>query len=241
MVVFIFVRRFWVMQENNGYQFYLCEAELKHLIDALISWYATKYTKHFLYGDMSFEDLLSSLTQPEALFLQGVYRSSGEEINLGDGQHFEESFQVKVPFKRDINAYYKITANRKTGIVSENSQRNLGIEYNKNLTIEELAKEARIARPDLDFSNLEDLLRTHNKDLKLREAILLVVVNDLLCNRFSNSCTAFTIARLFANEMQKELGVCLDLKTMDKMINSAYNVESNVEHVDDDKTLNKCI
>lgn len=228
--------------------------ELQDLIDSIVTWYELKYPERTMREEssniqdlseiMNFEQLEYRLNENQKYFLKCSYRAKSffsvanydEQMQITDYEvHIGMSIYKNAPstldekclFNRGVKPYFLISANSETGEVNVHSIFEY-LEVN-SITLEELLKYFRQnLKKQLDFSELEQTLFLHEKDMELRKLILQLTALKMLYSEKTIPEHGYVRAKLFIEEFNKYiLNLNLDTKDIDKIMFTDYKKDNS--------------
>ena len=241
----------------NGYNLCIDVKDIQSLIDNLTSWYEIKYPDRVLNEsldiseikdvvklseNMSFKQLLYRLSYKQLDFIECVYRShSGGQSIIQDsnGNYLGKENNIIIFLKQKnvengVNIgeknnfpYIMVIANSITGKVKNINQLE-NIIGNNNINIEQLWHLLIKKYYDkLDCTELFNCLRNHSYDIELRNKILQLVVLKLFYSKNTTPENGYKRALIFIEEFNENLGINLNSKEIDEII-EIINLDKNI-------------
>ena len=232
---------------RQGYYKFSDVKWLQETIDFIALWYEIKYPENELdyhsgirYAginnvpklskEMTFNQLLYRLPHVAVDLILCKYRGTGgslkpvydNEGNLIDIESYVYMFiKGKDCFGKTLHKL--VRANDETGILEKDCD-NLDSE---NMTLEDLLEEFEQQKHDnFDFSELKEVVDTHNKDLELRNIILQLVALKLLYSNKTNPEYGYIRAQRFIDEFNKKIpNLNLSSEQIEKIMSTDYCVD----------------
>ena len=232
----------------NGYNPCIDIKNLQSLIDTLTNWYEIKYPDRLLNEsidileindvvelskNMSFEQLLYRLSYKQLDFIKCIYRSynCGQTVIRDKNNNYlgmENNIIIYLRKKSvesddtseviNKNHYIKVVANSNTGKIKNISQ----LEYiiGDNITnIQQLfILLIENYHDQIDCTGLRNCIKNHNDDIELRNKILQLVLLKLLYSKNTTPQNGYKRALMFIEEFNKNLGINLNSKEIDEII-----------------------
>lgn len=202
---------------EEGYRIYISPEEMEKLIDFITNWYEMKYP------------------EKELMYYEGIIASDVKNIpRISENMNFNQllyrlSHDLVQLFKCDYRYSYSIDINYETGVVDKYFLEQMNIPSEKEITIDELLEKLDINdnETDIDYEEVETLVRDHNLDLELREKILSFAALKILYSKNTTPERGYERSKRFINEFNKKIpDLNLSMSTIDEIINRDYNVYS---------------
>lgn len=232
----------WIKKAiNNGYHLYIDIDEIQDMINKITCWYEFKYPEHEfeceegiihanfkniknLSQEMNFKQLCYRLFNKQLCLMECNYRSVGgssKPIYNELGEIIDFKSFIHIPIKNKITNYESSIQSSPSGIIENN---------NKNITLDQLLILLKENNNNLDLKRLEECIFDHNCDLDLRNQIFQLVALKLIYSNNTSAEYGYKRAKLFTNEMNKNLNLNLNTIEMDNIVSNFCSFTNTKEN-----------
>jgi len=234
---------------DKGYNIYSNIDEIFELIDTIVNWYIFKYSENKIimseekYNDRDFLIVVQkdySYRKIESLdkhmgYLELLSRISQNLIPLIEGWYHDKNnfFDISLSYKNTMVEYKKnYEIDSYDGSIHRYDVRDIETDFKiKCASIEELVK-YKDEYKDIDFSDPENVVMTHNLNIELRYKIFELIYFRLFSSS-KNIAVNYIRATKFKEEFNKYIRD-LDLKFDEEAIYETYPFKSKIGYILDD-------
>lgn len=207
---------------EKGYRNFISPEEMEKLINFITNWYEIKYP------------------EKELMYYEGIITNDVRCVpRISENMEFNQLFyrlsnNLQQLIKCEYRYAYSIDINYETGIIDKYFLKQMGIISENEITIDDLLQNLKNSNSnnDIDYEEVETLIKDHNIDLELREKILFFTSLKILYSKNTTPERGYERSKRFINEFNKKIpDLNLSTNAIDEIMNKDYIVHSKPKQI----------